>query len=150
MNYRHCYLLLVEDDDDFAILLKRALLRAGVPEDNIRRYRDGNVALADLISMEVIRPSALLLDMELPGRSGLSVLEGVRACERLANLPAFILSGREDASLVAGAYALGARGYWVKPHAIGTLEEIVRAMLGSLESPERTTISGSLLLNRRP
>lgn len=148
MNYRHYYLFLVEDDDDFAILLKRALLRAGVPDANIRRYRDGQDALADLVSIDVIRPSALLLDMELPGMSGLSVLEGVRACERLADLPAFILSGREDSSFIAAAHAFGARGYWVKPNGNGTLEEIVRAILGSLESPEPITISGNLLNGR--
>lgn len=148
MNHRHCFLFFVEDDDDFAILLKRALLRAGVPDGNIRRYRDGKAALADLVSIDVVRPSALLLDMELPGMSGLSVLEGVRACERLADLPAFILSGREDHSFIAGAHALGALGYWVKPNGNGTLEDIVGAILGSLENPGRATISGSLLNGR--
>ena len=148
MNYRHYHLFFVEDDDDFAILLKRALLRAGVPDGNIHRYHDGKVALADLVSIDVIRPSALLLDMELPGMSGLSVLEGVRACERIANLPAFVLSGRDDPFLVARADALDARGYWIKPNGNGTLEEIVRGILGSLDRPGRTTISGSLLNER--
>jgi DNA-binding response OmpR family regulator len=148
MRYRDCHPFFVEDDDDFALLLKRALSKAGVPNGNICHYRDGEGALADLVSMKVIRPSALLLDIELPGITGLCVLERIRACERFGNLPVFILSGRDDHSCVTRAYALGARGYWTKPHDNGTLQEIVTGILGSLERPERTPVPGSLLIGR--
>src|SRR5690242_11433366 len=126
MNCRHFFPFVVEDDDDFALFLRRAFLKAGVPPENIRRYRDGEGALAHLTSIDVIRPSALLVDIDLPGMTGLSVLERVRACEGLTNLPAFILSGRNDGDLVAAALALGVRGYWVKPHGNGPLLEIVK------------------------
>jgi DNA-binding response OmpR family regulator len=148
MNYRHCFPFVVEDDDDFALLLRHAFLKAGVPPGNIRRYRDGEGALAHLASIDVIRPSALVLDFELPGMTGLDVLERVRACERLVNLPAFVLSGRDDGDLVAAALALGARGYWVKPHGNGPLLEIVKGMLGSLDGAGYVTVSGNLLGGR--
>src|ERR1051326_2243575 len=125
MNKHQHFLFVVEDDDDFAMLLQRALLKAGVPAGNVRRYRDGGAALADLMSIDIIRPSALFLDIDLPGVSGLSVLERVHARERLANLPVFVLSGREDGHSIAVARDLGARGYWVKPHGNGALLEIV-------------------------
>src|ERR1043165_9047766 len=130
MNYRHYHPFVVEDDEDFAILLQRAFLKAGVPDGNVRRYRDGEGALADLLSVDALRPSVLLLDMELPGMTGLSVLEQVRACERLTHLPAFVLSGRDDGHMVRAAQTLGARGYWVKPHSPRELLEVVRGMLG--------------------
>jgi DNA-binding response OmpR family regulator len=133
MNYRRCFPLIVEDDDDFALLLGRAFLKAGVPDGNVRRYRDGERALAHLLSTDVLRPSAILLDLDLPGLSGLSVLERIRSCDRLAATPAFILSGRADPGCVGAARALGARGYWMKPHGNGELLEIVRVMLGSLD-----------------
>ena len=111
MNYLHYYPFVVEDDDNFVLLLRRAFQKAGVPDGNVRRYSDGEGALADLLSIDVIRPSALLLDIELPGMTGLSVLERIRACERLAHVPAFILSGRAEGNFIAEARALGARGY---------------------------------------
>ena len=148
MNHRQCFPFVVEDDDDFALLVRRAFLKAGVPNGNVRRYRNGEGALADLVSVDVIRPSVLLLDMELPGMTGLSVLERVRACERLANLPAFVLSGRDDGHMVAAAQALGARGYWMKPHGPGELLPIVRGMLGSLNGDGDAMLPGNLLDGR--
>jgi chemosensory pili system protein ChpA (sensor histidine kinase/response regulator) len=148
MNYRQFFPFVVEDDDDFAQLLGRAFLKAGVPDGNVRRYRDGEGALAHLASIDVIRPSALLLDIDLPGMTGLSVLERVRTCGRLAYLPAFFLSGRDDGHLIAAARSLGARGYWLKPQGNGMLLEIVKAMLGSLDGAEHASLSGNLLIGR--
>ena len=145
MNYRHCFPLFVEDDDDFALLLRHAFLKAGVPDGNVRHCRNGEGALAHLFSNDGIRPSALILDVELPGMTGLSVLERVRACERLVDLPAFILSGREDDDFVSAARALGVLGYWTKPLRNGTLQEIVRAMLDSLEGNGSAKLPGNLI-----
>jgi DNA-binding response OmpR family regulator len=145
MNYRHYFPFVVEDDDDF---VRRAFLKAGVPGGNVHRYPDGEGALADLLSIDVIRPSALLLDIQLPGMTGLSVLERVRACERLAPLPAFFLSGRAEGHFIATAHVLGARGYWVKPHGNGGLLEIVQGMLGCLDGHQHPTVSGNLLDGR--
>ena len=78
MDRLHCFPTLVEDDDNFALLLRRALRKAGVPDGNIRWYRDGEGALADLLSREVVPPSVVLLDLDLPGISGLSVLTRLR------------------------------------------------------------------------
>lgn len=145
MNYRHCYPFVLEDDDSFALLLKRAFVKAGVPQGNVRRYRNGESALADLVAIDVIRPSALLLDLQLPGMTGLEVLERVRACGHLERLSAFILSGRDDAHFIAAARDLGARGYWVKPFQSGTLLEIVQGMLGSLDQGDGARLPGNLL-----
>lgn len=148
MNHLQCFPFFVEDDDSFALLLRRALVKKGVPEANIRRYCNGEDVLEDLLSTDHLRPSALLLDLELPGMSGLSVLGRIRSCRRLARLPAFMLSGREDHAFVAQACALGACGYWVKPIGTAALEEIVGGILDSLKDPGRTPIAGSLLNGR--
>src|SRR6185436_7088493 len=145
MNNHQHVLFVVEDDDDFAILLQRALSKAGVPAGNVRRYRDGEAALGDLMSTDFIRPSALFLDIDLPVMSGLSVLEQVHACERLANLPVFVLSGREDGHSIAAARDLGACSYWVKPHGNGALLEIVEGVLGRLNRDGVPTLPGNLL-----
>jgi DNA-binding response OmpR family regulator len=141
MSYRECFPVFVEDDDDFAVLLKRAFMKAGVPGGNIQRYRDGEAALSALESIEVPMPSVMTLDIELPGMSGLSVLKEIRARKPFLNLPAFVLSGREDQAHVTQAYAVRANGYWVKPCGTWELQEIVTAIMdfylepGSRELP---------------
>lgn len=137
MNYRQCIPFVVEDDDSFALLLERAFLKAGVPNGNVRRYRDGEAALAALGSREVCWPSVVTLDIELPGMSGLSVLKQIRSHEPYLALPAFVLTGRNDPGFVTEAYALRANGYWVKPHGPRELQEIVVSMLEFLRRPEQ-------------
>lgn len=136
MNYSQCIPFVVEDDDNFALLLERAFLKAGVPVGNVRRYRDGETALAALGSLGVLLPSVVTLDLELPGMSGLSVLKQIRSHEPLRGLPAFVLTGRQDPEHVTEAYALRANGCWVKPYGPWELQEIVIAMLEFLGRPE--------------
>lgn len=138
MNYRHCFPFVVEDDDNFALLLERAFHKAGVPDGNVRRYRDGEAALAALGSIGVLSPSVFTVDIELPGMSGLSVLKQIRSHEPLLSLPVFVLSGRGDPEHVTEAYALRANGYWVKPYGLWELQEIVGAIL---EFPRRPQAS---------
>ena len=131
MNRTECIPFVIEDDDGFAMLLGRAFRKAGVPDGNVRRFRDGEAVLSALGTIGVPRPSVLTLDLELPGMSGLSVLKDIRSHEQFQDLPAFFLSGREDPLQVAEAYALGAGGYWVKPQTLWELQEIVQTIMDS-------------------
>lgn len=137
MNSRDYFPVVVEDDDNFALLLRRAFLREGVPEGNIRRYADGEAALFFLGSTDVLVPSVMTLDVELPGMSGLSVLKQLRAHGSFLDLPAFVLSGREDPKYVSEAYALRANGYWVKPCGMVELQQMVAAMMDFIREPGR-------------
>ena len=144
MRHRHCFPFVVEEDDGFARMLRRALLEAGVPNGNVHRFRHGESALKALRSIDVIQPSLVLLDLQLPGMSGLSVLERLRSWERLEHLPAFVLSAEADPSLIASAYAHRAGGYWLKPRTEVDLIEIVRGILESLDAPGRRPLPGCL------
>jgi CheY-like chemotaxis protein len=140
MDLFECMPFVVDDDDDFATLLGRAFRKAGVPDGNVRRFRDGEAALSALGTISVRPPTVLTLDLELPGMSGLSVLKQIRTHERLQDLPAFVLSGREDPLQVAEAYALRARGYWVKPQTLRELQEIVQAITDFLRRSGRSPL----------
>ena len=143
MNLENCFPLLVEDDDSFAMLVVRALRKAGVPEGNVRRYRDGERALAELLVASSVRPSVIILDLDLPGISGLVLLKRIRSWEPLATLPAFILSGRGEGEHVRRAYDLGARTYCVKPLGVHTLQSLIGGILSSLRG-EAVFLPGSL------
>jgi two-component system response regulator len=108
-------ILLVEDNDDDAELTLRAFKEAQI-QSPIVRVEDGVAALDYLVGPEHGRaPAVLLLDLNLPRKSGLEVLRAVRADPRLKYLPVVILtSSTRDADRLA-AYDHQANSYVQKP-----------------------------------
>ena len=98
-------------DDDRVI---RTLLRSMLEE----RGFDVIEAASGAEAIERARtdfPDVLLLDMEMPGMSGLGVLDELRRDPALARLPVVVLSGHTGEAVIAGALARGATDYLIKP-----------------------------------
>ncbi|SDT09289.1 GAF domain-containing protein [Friedmanniella luteola] len=112
-------LLLVEDDRASLDLLAVYLDRPGV---RLVRARDGREAL-DLVRRLV--PSAVVLDIQLPGVDGWEVLEQLRSDPATAGVPVVVVSILDER---ARGLALGAADYLVKPvrrdELVGTLVRI--------------------------
>lgn len=72
--------LIVEDNADLAAIFSEALKAAGF---EIEVVPDGHAALARLAAA---RPDIVVLDLYLPGVSGLDILEWIRADARLAGM----------------------------------------------------------------
>jgi len=107
-------ILLVEDNLDDELLTRRAFERNGIANP-ILIARDGEVAVELLLGETPVRPSVVLLDLNLPKLSGLEVLARLRADVRTRGLPVVVLtSSREEADLVC-SYNLGANSYIRKP-----------------------------------
>ncbi|MDF1656243.1 MAG: response regulator [Verrucomicrobiales bacterium] len=110
--------LLVEDDDDHAMLAERAIKKARIV-NRIDRARDGVEA------MQYLRgegehagqplPNIVLLDLNLPKKSGLEVLAEIRADERLKGIPVVILTTSGDEQDIADAYGNNVNSYLRKP-----------------------------------
>lgn len=121
VNTQKKTILVVEDDDSF---------RASVIEA-IRNYNfepieaaDGEVALGILNEMT---PDAILLDIKLPGISGLGILEIIKQMPHLRHIPVHMISALE---YQRNALRMGALGYLTKPV---TMEKINSA-LGRIEN----------------
>lgn len=99
-------ILVCDDDPELRRVL--ALLLDGCGE--ILQAADGEQALA-LIQSE--RPSLILLDVDMPGLSGLQTLRRYR--ESHPELTTVMLTGRRQLGLVRRALALGARSFITKP-----------------------------------
>jgi two-component system alkaline phosphatase synthesis response regulator PhoP len=85
---------------------------------------DGETALGRI---EEAAPALVLLDITLPKRSGLWVLERLR--ERQNHVPVVVLSARQDESDKVAALGLGADDYITKPFALAELLARVAAVL---------------------
>ena len=113
-------LLLVEDDPGHARLIERNLRRAHLPYA-IVVLRDGQAALDYLFPVQEARsarplpPYLVLLELNLPGCSGLEVLARVKSDARTRHIPVTILTTTDDPHDIEQCYAMGCNAYLTKP-----------------------------------
>lgn len=100
-------ILLVDDDPAFAELAGGWLTGAGL---SVHAVASGEAALA---ALEGFIPSAILLDLQLPGIPGIDVLRA--AVARTRHVPVIVLTAHRDAELAVECMKAGAYDYLVKP-----------------------------------
>lgn len=101
--------ILLVDDDPVAI---RSLGKILEGLGNMRFATNGGEALRLARSAA---PHLVLLDAQMPGMSGLHVVETMRADRKLADLPVIFVTSHVDPHLEATAFALGITDYLTKP-----------------------------------
>lgn len=114
-------ILVVEDSPTDVILIRRALSQAGLTNP-VQVVSDGDAAVAYLAGAgdyadrtQFPLPALVLLDLKLPRRSGLEVLEWVRAQATVRRVPVVMLTSSEQRRDVNAAYDRGVNSYLVKP-----------------------------------
>jgi DNA-binding response OmpR family regulator len=119
--------LVVDDDRDYAQLLKRLLERQGF---SVELAHDGDDALRKILSK---RYQLVILDKNLPKRSGLDVLQEMRNSRSLHRVPVIVISGSAHAEEAAHtAQILGAKKFLSKKLAPQSIvEEIVQFLESS-------------------
>jgi CheY-like chemotaxis protein len=126
-------ILLAEDDVNDALLVERALSRAGI-HNPIMVVRDGQEAIDYLEGKGPFAarknfplPTLALLDIKMPKKNGLEVLEWVRHNGGgLKLLPVIIMSSSSIQEDIDRAYQLGVNAYLVKPTAFDELVETLK------------------------
>jgi two-component system, chemotaxis family, response regulator Rcp1 len=110
--------LVVENDPAAARLTKEAFREAGLTQV-VRSVPDGDEALAYLRRHEKYKdhphPDIIFLDLHLPKKSGLEVLQEIKTNPRLMITPVVVVSGSADPREIREAYELHASCYIRKP-----------------------------------
>jgi DNA-binding response OmpR family regulator len=114
-------LLLIEDNDRFAALLKRGLTAAGFVVDILGTAEDAAAAL------RINRFEIVVLDLGLPDADGLELLAGMRHGGDAT--PVLILTARGSLEDRVTGLGCGADDYLVKPFALEELVARLRALL---------------------
>lgn len=126
--------LLVDDNPDDCFLFQAAWTQAGI-ENPLRMLEDGRQA-RDYLAGEgayagrvgLPLPALVLLDVKMPGMSGLEVLEWLRGREATRRLPVVMLSASTHPKDAAEAYRLGANSFVIKPSSMAELVELAAAV----------------------
>jgi len=118
-------ILVVDDDPDMRNSIGMLLSAHGF---QILTADNGIEAIR---SVRNLKPDAILLDLEMPGRTGLEVLRTLRAFKLFRQLPVIIVSGRRDQEALKEALTLGVSDYVVKPFDDLSLIERLRSALYS-------------------
>ena len=117
----------VEDNPDDVLLLKLAFKKAGVAA-KLEAVTDGDQAIAALETNGSPPPQCVLLDLKLPGTSGLEVLQWIRRNPRLKHLPVIVFTSSLLAEDIKTAYDMGANSYVSKPPDLDSLIALVKTI----------------------
>lgn len=111
-------ILVVDDFPTMRRIIKNLLKDLGY--ENVDEAEDGAMAL------EKLRNGAfdfVVSDWNMPNMDGLTMLQRIRADERLARLPVLMVTAEAKKENIIAAAQAGANGYVVKPFTAATLEE---------------------------
>src|SRR3989338_11581859 len=130
-------ILLVDDDRLVLSTLSSGLSRAGYSVNTAESADDAEAFLA---SGE--RPDLAILDVNMPGRSGLELAERLHSFD---HIPFMLLTAYSDREIVDRASACGALGYLVKPVDTPQLLPAIKAALARAEDIQSLQATGRQL-----
>ncbi len=117
-------ILLIDDDTNDLLLMKRALRLAGF-KGIIDMAGSAEEAINHLVLCraggERMMPDLIILDLRLKWMSGADFLEWLKLQPVISRVPVIVLSGAAQPFEVNRAYSLGARTFFLKPQDAGEL-----------------------------
>jgi DNA-binding response OmpR family regulator len=103
------YILLIDDDEEERIILQEALIALNI-KIGLRRMANSSGFTPD---QEL--PALILLDINIPGKSGFEILQELKSKELINQVPVIMYSTSERLDDIRLSYELGAQSYAVKP-----------------------------------
>jgi len=139
-------IFIVDDDPSVHDVLSHAIWFDGYEAVS---FSDGNAFLA---AANTHKPACVLLDISMPRRSGLEVLQELNA--KTYPAPIMMLSARKDVPSIVTALKAGAKDFIEKPFDVCTVLERVQDLInldteGEIDGPTRPAFFGEDRLTRR-
>ena len=126
-------ILMAEDDEGHAGLIRRNLQRAGISND-IVHFKDGGKTIDFLkaskedIQNGMKRSYLLLLDIRMPKVGGVEVLKFIKADDDLKGMPVLMLTTTDDPKEVKRCHELGCSHYIAKPIEYNEFVEAIKSL----------------------
>jgi CheY-like chemotaxis protein len=113
-------ILIAEDDEGHASLLRKNLKRAGI-DNEIMHFQNGEEVLNFLFNEDANegripdKPYLLLLDIRMPKVDGIEVLRKIKQSPKLKKMPVIMVTTTDDPKEVVTCHELGCNNYIAKP-----------------------------------
>jgi CheY-like chemotaxis protein len=123
----HRPLLLVDDDELEAIIVRRTLRKLGVCNELVHKI-DGDEALDYLLGDALQLPCAILLDLNMPRMDGFEFLYYLKANPKLRDIPVLMVTTSASEADKKISFELGAENYIVKTLDICRFQEDLKCL----------------------
>ncbi|QDL55122.1 diguanylate cyclase [Rhodoferax aquaticus] len=135
--------LVVEDSKTASALIRRTLTEGGIESQAVTRPQD---VLTHLMQFQ---PDLVLMDMHMPGCTGVEVTRVIRQHAEFLSIPVVYLSGETNVALQVDALRMGGDHFLTKPFNPVVLNAVVKSKIERYRSLRRTMYQDSLtgLLN---
>lgn len=133
--------LIVEDDRDIVALFRHVLDIAGYHTEMILNGREA------MDRLEVFKPDIVLLDLQLPGMSGVEIMRRMHADERLNTIPVVVITAY---ALIAESLPVEPDLLLLKPVDINQLSSLVQRLQvtqGAMSEPSHDKVTGLYTLS---
>lgn len=134
MNSSEPVILLVEDDENDQLFIRRAFQESGVV-NRIETVNDGEEATAYLCGTGAYAdrslhplPRLIVTDLKMPRMGGINLLAWMRSRAEFRLVPVIVLTSSSDQDDITQAFEQGAHGYMIKPVQFGELEKLTRTI----------------------
>lgn len=128
-------ILMIDDDTKLTDLLQLVFESKGFG------VTIANNGIQALESLETELPEAVLLDLMMPGMSGLEVCQRIRANPRTSNVPVVVLTAKSGIESKQELLEAGATDYLVKPVPLNDLVSRIGALVDSTGPPTATVLT---------
>lgn len=117
------FVVVVDDDESVSRAIKRLLRSVGIESES---FASGEAFLEALASIRTYHPACVILDVQMPGLSGLDVQRRLAGTD----LPIIFITAHDDGGIREEALSAGALAYLRKPFNDETFVRTVRAAMG--------------------
>jgi CheY-like chemotaxis protein len=137
----------VNDSTDDQVIFQTACKHADVPfqwhvADSAEKGMSYLRALLEISRRHAVSwPDLVLLDIAMPGGSGLLVLEYIRATPVLKTMPVVVFTDHDDPEVIRQAQKLGANSYLLKPRQFHQTVQLVRSLYDTWSTARRPSIA---------
>lgn len=126
---RSIHIFIADDDADDRLLISDAFAEDQEPT-KLSFFHDGEQLLAGLekaLALDLL-PDLVLLDLNMPGKSGHEVIVELKSNPELRKLPIVVLTTSSNPQDIATCYEMGASSYIVKPVTYEGLIGVARSL----------------------